>query len=465
MKRSIFLMLIIFALSINIASAAIVANSTSINFGEIRWGDLVTETFIVNNTGGSAVTNINVSSTANPSNYTVTFSPSTFDLNAGESKTITVELELLKENYRNEGGNKTAGYITIDGANTIQMTLVAAPRLNIKSVDAKVGSNSVSDIEDGELLVKKANPGDDFEVSVEVENLFHADNEKYDIENIDVKAEIIGIDDGNDVEGETDEFMLVAGDRKTSTIKLSIPDMVKANIYDVVITVEGKNAETSKSYSSEFNLRLEIEKRANEVIAKQYALSPAVLACGDAKTTIHIELINRGKSSEDQVAFEIKSPNLNLNKKVTGISMGKDYEDDVRYQKDILLEIEKEFATEGSYPITINVYYDEDKLIDQKITNLDIQGCETGTIQNDTVIEPIVEEQGNIEPVDRSEAIEEPVKSQEGITFITQIPSVLYANTKEFRSSPFYFPLLIFLIVIGSFVLVKQIILMIRNEL
>jgi len=335
--------------------------------------------------------------------------------------------------------------------------------LSIHNVDVFVGSASDADVDNDTKINKEAKPSDIVKFSIEVENLFDSDTNcdddnsedknECEIEDIIISVTIKGIDDEDDIESKTVSFTLGEGDQKTSELSFNIPEIVKSDIYDVIINVEGDNVGNNSKYSIEWILQLEVTKKKNDIIITNYGLNPLSLACGQTKSVLHIELLNQGTSDEDAVVIEVKNSNINMNERLTGINMATDYDKDARYSTDIPLEIGKEFLKEGIFPLTINVYYDTDKLDDQKTVSLEIKSCNASAPVQQT---PVVEE-NLTEENSTNQTITEQVVEVSTENFLTQIPGVAYENINKFRASYYAIPLLAVFIIIGIIFLIKEV--------
>ena len=437
-------MLICLATTIASALAAdLYISNSNIEFGEVEWGYSVTKSFNIRN-NGTVEKSVTLSSTHNSNYYTVSFNTGSFVLMPNEDKKVDVTVLLKKDKPENEGGNKNIGNIEVKANNSlagsISMNLTALPRLRISNLDVKVASSTDSDVEDGDTITKKAKPGDEVVFSVELENMFHRDDSKYDIEETNIQVTIQEIDDGDDIDDDSDDFIIDAGEKKTTDFTLKIPEIVQAGNYKVVIKAEGRNSENrSNKYSIEWSLKLDVEKKKHDVTISKSELNPAILFCGISKTTLNLGLFNIGDSDESNVAIDVKNSNLNINERFTGISMGKDFDSDARYQKDIPLEIADEFIVPGIYPLTISVYFDSDKLDDQKSVNLEIRGCNQEEVPQENtsaVVEPAIQEEVLINNEDNSEQIIEEKQEQESIT--TPVPSVTLKNFDDSKASSYF---------------------------
>ena len=288
--------------------------------------------------------------------------------------------------------------------------------LDLYKLNVKVGSATDSDVENDTTISKNAKPSDTIEFEVELENLFDSDencdddndNDKNecDIEDITIEITIKDIDHGDDLKKKTAKFEISEGNKKTQTLLFEIPEIVEDGTYDVIIIINGDNTGNSSSYEIEWNLKLKVEKKDRDIQITNYELTPAILSCGDSQTDLKIEIYNYGSKTDDEVVIEVKGPDLNIREKVVDIELGKDYDKDAKYETDIPITINDEFLVKGIYPVTINVYYNTDELIDQEIINLDIDGCIAEEPVEDTINETITENLTEEETTEEDETID-----------------------------------------------------------
>ena len=332
--------------------------------------------------------------------------------------------------------------------------------LELKELDVKVDVNVDSDVENETKIDEKAKPGDIIEFKIELENTFDSDencdddNEdeknECDIEDVEIEITIVDIDDGSDLEKDSgDKFEIIEEDTKTKTVSFELPKLMESGTYDVLIKIEGENTGNSSEYLIEWELKLEVEKKSHDVQITKYNLIPERMECGATSTTIDIELTNYGDKIEDEVVVKILNSNLNIKEEISNIELEKDYDRNAIYEKSVQLNFEEEFSVEGVYPITINAYFDNDKLDDQKTIDLIIDEC---FVEEEPVVEEIIVE----EPIVVEEIVEETEEENRSIR------EVIIDNT-SFNNEKSYFGLIAGLIsLIGVFIIIILIILIKR---
>jgi len=242
--------------------------------------------------------------------------------------------------------------------------------LKITDVDVKVDGKKSSNVKENSKISKEAKPGSNVEFKITVKNNFlESDNIK--IEDIKVETTIEDIDDGSDLEEESNEFDLNEQDDKTVTLKFKLPLNIEEGDFDVVIHAEGED-ENGNVYERDFKIELEVEKEKHDLRFQQFELSPAIVSCARA-ISARYKLINLGQEDEENAVLEIKSDSLGLNFAQKGISIGEGTEDNI-LSKFTNLKI-NENAESGDYQAIANVYSDDGKLRDTKTTQVKVVDC------------------------------------------------------------------------------------------
>ena len=432
MKKLLIIILICFSLAASavFADANMSITPVSVNFGTLEWGTETTQTFNITNNGDINLTNINFS-TSIASRYNASFNQSVFNLGVGANASIQFNITIPGDE---DTGNNTADlYIRSDQYNTIVPVLFdIKQRLSIYDLSVKVGGETDSGVEDGDKIDKEAEPNDEVIFEIETKNLFDSDDDDSDIKDITVKITIEGIDDNDDLKGETEDFDLDAEKKSTKKITITIPERVEEGTYNVSIKIDGENADTSTDYTVEWNLKLELEKKRHNIIIKKYELSPSVIKCsGTAK--LNVKLLNLGRKKESDAILEIKNSDLGLNTRIENIKLDVDYDEDAEYSKSIDIYVANDINA-GTYPITVNVYYDDSKtkLDDQKSVDLKIEACGETTTEEETP------EEGGSEQ-EETEEVEEETEHEE---LVVEEPGVETGFSEGFRGSGTYIALL-----------------------
>ena len=152
------------------------------------------------------------------------------------------------------------------------------------------------------MISKDAEPGSTVKVKIKIKNLF-TDAEDLEIQDVFIVGIIEGIDDGDDIEEEGDEFDLRDGRSKKETLTFEIPKKVDEDIYTLVITVEGED-ENNTLHEIEWILKLEVKKEKHAIELEKVSLSREIIDCAST-TNLEIKVTNYGRDDEDEVTLEI----------------------------------------------------------------------------------------------------------------------------------------------------------------
>ncbi len=259
------------------------------------------------------------------------------------------------------------------------MAFAAGNKLVIKDIDAKVGSKTDKDLKDGDIISRDAKPSDSLELKIRMENNFTS-SEDLDIEDITVTVTIEGIDDGDDLEEESQEFDLKQGRSKTVTLDFDVPLIVEEDSYNILIEAEGTD-ENGTDHSVTATIELEVDKDSDRVIFTRASITPSSIRCSRT-ITLSGELLNIGSDDQDEVVYEAKSSDLGIDIRQANIEIVEDIdENDNEFRRTDTIQVPKTVAA-GSYPIILTAYYDTTKQADTKTLNLVVEDCPTMTVAN-----------------------------------------------------------------------------------
>jgi len=260
--------------------------------------------------------------------------------------------------------------VSLNETQSFNITVTEGPKLQIKDLDVKVDGKTDKNLKDGDKISKEAKPGSKVIFDIEIENLFTKE-EDLEIEDIEVEITIEDIDDGDDLDEDTKEFDIKPEKDKNIKIDFNIPWDVEEDIFDVIITIEGKD-ENNTNHEITFNLELEVEKENHEIMIIRSLLSPKTISC-QRQISLNTEIVNTGADDEEDVTLEIVSSGLGISSLTDGIELDEGT-DDNRFSKLVTSSVSNDVLP-GTYPITINTYYDG-KLSETETVNLDVQECE-----------------------------------------------------------------------------------------
>jgi hypothetical protein len=149
-------------------------------------------------------------------------------------------------------------------------------------------------------------PGDvvDFEITVK-------NGAAYDAENVKVTVTIKDIDDGDDLDVESDDFNLDSKDDKDVTLSLTIPADADDKTFDVEIKTEWEQADKVGTLESIKTETIAVEKESHAVKITDVQLDSETTKAGE-QGQIAVTLQNIGKNDET-VRFQVKSDQLGIN--------------------------------------------------------------------------------------------------------------------------------------------------------
>lgn len=198
--------------------------------------------------------------------------------------------------------------------------------------------------------IRDVKPESKLKLKIKVKNLYEEDIE---IKDITITAIIKDIDDGDDLEEESDEFDLDAGDSKTETIEFEIPLEVEDGIYDLILEIEGKD-DQDVEYSKTYEYSIEVEKEKHDIVITKAELTNPTLKCSRT-TTLDIVVINMGTNEED-VVLKVINADLGLNKQLNFELSDDPFDDDSKYSTSFTITVDNDQEA-GVYPITVSADY------------------------------------------------------------------------------------------------------------
>ena len=232
---------------------------------------------------------------------------------------------------------------------TVFLVNIVNACLEIESVKAYVNDKKES------LGSIDAQPDSELELKVKVENTC-SDDTKLDLDDVRVEVTIEGIDDGDDLEEESDEFGLDTERSKEVTIKFDIPLEVDDDSFKLVILALGDQAnDSSINYNDTEEGSVDIEKESHEVIFTRAAISSEKLKCART-TSVDVGIVNIGKDEED-VALKIDNSDLGISVRDSDITLNEDpFDSDSKYSNSYTITVPED-AKAGTYPIKITADY------------------------------------------------------------------------------------------------------------
>ena len=255
----------------------------------------------------------------------------------------------------------------------INIAQAVGSKLIFSDVDVKVGGRTDTNLLEGDTINEQAKPGDNVEFRVKVQNNFTtAENLK--IRSITVKTTIEGIDDGSDLEDESNSFDLSPASDKRVTLKFEVPIEVDESTFDVLIHTEGED-KNGTNHEAEMRVKIEINKESHQLKITRKSLIPAEVSCTRKNIQLAATLINIGIEDEKDMTLQIVNPDLGiaLRDQINEI-LAQPNEPESRFSKTYSFNIASDVAA-GSYPLTLRALYDNDRKKSEETITLTVNDC------------------------------------------------------------------------------------------
>ncbi len=415
-------------INVNVTPAYSVSTISEMNLGSASLNSTYTKTFDITNTGNDDITNVSFA-----------FSKSGFNLNSNKTnfalafnKTESIKLNItIPADFST--GNVTLGSVNLASTqlNTALFDVKADVGGGLEIGDADVflttrkgKSGSDLDAYDGRKLKfgdENAGPESELRFNFNIENTF-SDKEDIDINDITVKVTIEEIDDGEDIEEESNEFDLDSNKNEDANVIIKIPLSVDAGVYDALVEAQGED-DNGNAHTAQMSLKVDINKEARDIIINKAELFPATIKCSGS-STLTATIKNIGQKIEKEAKLEITNNDLGIN----FVQKNMELEDNPfggndEFTKNILINIDKN-AKAGTYPITVKSYLQEEILWETKTANLAVEACDQAEEKKEAEPELIKE-------INQTEAVEGGKEAENKTTEGEEIPVLKPTTTTE----------------------------------
>ncbi|MBI2136822.1 hypothetical protein HYU06_07150 [Candidatus Woesearchaeota archaeon] len=274
-------------------------------------------------------------------------------------------------------GNKQSSFGIITVANTTQE--IQLSKLVFDKI--KVNTPSHKKIVVNGDTVDKVRPGDSIKVEVEIRNSFADSTEIHDIS---VEGILEKIDNGNDLEDDSQDFDLDGGDNKKVSLNFDIPYNADKIAYKLRLKASGQDS-AGKTHEQTAVISLLIDKKTHALAISKLSLNAPLVRC-TRSVELTVKVNNIGENDEDDVVLRVTQPELSFNLKENAeLDEGSANDDDnSALEKRYVISVPRDFKA-GTYPITARAYYDGTKLSDEKSIDLFVEDCvevkETAVLQ------------------------------------------------------------------------------------
>ncbi|MBD3164268.1 hypothetical protein GF323_03645 [Candidatus Woesearchaeota archaeon] len=211
-----------------------------------------------------------------------------------------------------------------------------------------------------------AEPGQTVEFFIHAENRNQdRSDDSQDIEDIEIKATIEEIDEGEDIEEEYDDFDLNAKQDESLSFRLKIPLRVRDALYD--INIEYEYEEDGKKFSGSTDYFLDVDKEKQNLYLKKLGFRPASIKCNEI-SYLEIGLMNLGTSDAGIV---ITASNDELDFTLRRASFLEAYPGDDIYENRFAIKVPKQ-AESKPYKFEITVNDNNGNLLKRETAELDV---------------------------------------------------------------------------------------------
>ena len=410
MKKLLFLAIFTLILySFSATAAANVASINDIDLGSVALGGSAVGVFTLTNNGNVTLNAVQFS--FSNSNFGLSFNKTIpFSLANGTSENINFTITIPSVTST---GNTTLGTVSLASTELSRSPLFSVKAnvvggLEIEDLDISLttrikhrsdgtlqsGSASDLDVQDGKKLdfgEEDVGPESELKFSFNIENKFKEDDD-IDVRDATVKVTIEGIDDGEDIEEESEQFDVDSGKSQDIDVLIGIPLSVAEGTYDVVIEAEGEDT-NSNTHTATMNLEMTVKKEAREVIVTTASLFPEKAICGGASTLTAV-IKNLGMRIEENAGLEIVNSDLGINYLQSNIELEEDpFDPDNEFRKILTINTNKAATKSGIYPIIIKAYLQEGIVWETKTANLEVEGCSDVPLAETAEETKVVEEE------------------------------------------------------------------------
>ncbi|MFH1511138.1 MAG: hypothetical protein ABIF10_05585 [Candidatus Woesearchaeota archaeon] len=314
------------------------------------------------------------------SKYNVTFSPSSFSLAAGASRTVSVQaivpedLSTFYQSRSNPQDDRALTLGTVDfkqGTEVQQMTLKmqAENNLEFRKVYVSKDSGARKSFSNGDT-VEEIKPGTKLTIEVIVKNAFSSsDNVDFDNVEVDIESD----DSDFDVDENLDFTSVRAGNEKTKSYTYTVDKDIDEDIFSVEFLLNGED-DYGSIQGELWRIDFEIQREDEDISIQSATLQQETLSC-DRNTVLNVRIENIGADDSDEVVLQWESTALGIK----GEQLQIDLPEGEAYSRAIPLSIMSSQRA-GTYPIRVITYFDFDRFGDRDINNyaeaqLTVQDC------------------------------------------------------------------------------------------
>ncbi|HIJ11636.1 TPA: hypothetical protein HA278_06270 [Candidatus Woesearchaeota archaeon] len=262
------------------------------------------------------------------------------------------------------------GKITINTHNsaadaTFNVYMQRENKLIFDDLDALINNKETeSNIDDGDDI-EELGPGDHIEFSIVVESDYHS-NSNLDIEDVEID---ISCNDDDDLDFEDDNIDvgdLGPKDDSDETLIADIEEDAEEETPTCTLTVSGTD-ENGATHGQSIEFTMEIDRKSNDIVIRNVALSPSALVCEDSAFQVSVEMVNLGTKDEDEAAVQVQSVALGIDDKITNLVI----DEDESLTETFVFSVSPEDLTEGKFALLVTTFYDNTKVSNSEVVQLE----------------------------------------------------------------------------------------------
>lgn len=313
----------------------------------------------------------------------MTFSPANVS-SLAPLATQTVEVSVFIPDDQ-DSGTDLIGTMTVvasSGGSTVSdkadLELITKSELRIEDVEVELKEqDDDASLDDGDDF--DARPGEEFDITINVENHFDDNVEIQDIE-VGVESD----DSDLDVDDSDDMSDLDDGKDDDTTFTFTVDsDLDDGDEFDIAIRVSGED-ENGAMHEDEWTVTLIVERRNHFISIEEVSVRPTTVTC-QLDATVDVRVENLGADDEDEVFIEVDSADLDYNEAARNLEL--DTDDDIDRSFRITWD---EPLEEGTYFIDVTSYYDTSRTSDRETIELEALGCSDDEDQDEEDDDTIV---------------------------------------------------------------------------
>ncbi|MFC1691616.1 LamG-like jellyroll fold domain-containing protein [Nanoarchaeota archaeon] len=233
---------------------------------------------------------------------------------------------------------------------TIADVMNRTSKLEITDITFRINGKKDSDVDETGGKAKDVKPGDEIEVTVEVENFYDEDVLDLTIEDVEIQWNAEDMDDGKNLDEEEDLGDLDAEENDEVTFTFEVPIDADEDDYEISIKAVGED-EDNKDHSDLVNVYFEVDKDKHDLEITEADLNYDKICKGS--NYLQIDIVNIGKEDEEDASLRVYNDALGIDE---AISFDVDEGDDVSRSVNFFIED----ALEGVYEILLELDYDKE---------------------------------------------------------------------------------------------------------